>query len=481
MYRQDEFRLINKIVTQKKSHFFYLRGRRRVGKSWMMKELENKNKKVFYFMGSKDARGEVSLKLFIEKWEAFAQVQNLSVLKKSALNWNKVFQSISDYLKNNDLILALDEIQWIAKSGSGFCGLIKEYWLQWEKTNRIKILICGSSNRFFHDESGGEEQLLRGLKTHSDIWIQPFSLSEVRNFKFQNWSKEEVVLLYMLIGGLPYYLKQIDEKKGFIQGINSGLFLKSSIFLEEVNEILRIEFNKSSVETVKTILRELGQRGGPQNAVTDKTFLSKSSISETIEKLVDYSIVFAEQPLNYKKIKNRAGLTYYFKDFFLHTYYQILEPLAEKIKINQNSLIFPVDVLKEKKGYYISNFTGVAFERLVKNVLEGEVKKYPKVFSKLDLVDHNFEIKNYRTTETEIDILVLHKKDRLVRVIECKWAQKKNIKFKDLCLEVINKVYSPDDGLVRKNYLFVSFTPSAADLKIAKALDVDILTINDFF
>lgn len=481
MKRQGEFELITDILKQKKSHFLYLRGRRRVGKSWIMTELENRNKNVFYFMGSKDARNEVNIDLFIEKWELFSGSQNLSVLKKSLLNWNKIFQEITDYLKKHEIILALDEIQWIAKTGSGFCGLLKQYWLQWEKTNRMTVIICGSSNKFFHDESGGEEQLLRGLKTHSDIWVQPFTLPEVYKFKFKTWSKDEVVLLYMLVGGIPYYLQQIDEKKGFIHAINSALFLKSSIFLEEVNEILRIEFNKSSVETVKTILREFGQKGTQQYKIEDKTFLSKSSISETIEKLTDYSIVFSDKPINFKKIKNQAGITYYFKDFFLHTYYQILEPLAEKIKANSSSLVFPVDVLKEKKSLYISDFTGEAFERLLRHCLETESKKYPKLFSRLQLVDNNFQVHTYRSHESEIDILIAHKKDRIIRVVECKWIQKKNIKFKDLCLEVINKKFVLPEGSTRKNYLFLSFKPSAAEQKMAHKMQIVILTINDLF
>jgi uncharacterized protein len=204
MNRKEEFKLIHEIINQPKSHFLYLRGRRRVGKSWIMTELEAKNKDVFYFMGGKDARNEINMDHFVEKWEVFTKSQQLSILKKSALSWNKIFQEISHYIKENQLVLALDEIQWIAKTGSGFCGLLKQYWLQWEKTKNIKVIICGSSNRFFHDQSGGEEQLLRGLKTCSDIWVQPFSLSEVYKSKFKTWSKQGAALLYMMLGGIPY-------------------------------------------------------------------------------------------------------------------------------------------------------------------------------------------------------------------------------------------------------------------------------------
>ena len=53
--------------------------------------------------------------------------------------------------KNNkhQIIILFDEIQWISKSQSGFLGYLKEAWLDWRKSGKIKLIISGSSNKFF--------------------------------------------------------------------------------------------------------------------------------------------------------------------------------------------------------------------------------------------------------------------------------------------------------------------------------------------
>jgi hypothetical protein len=169
-----------------------------------------------------------------------------------------------------------------------------------------------------------------------------------------------------------------------------------------------------------------------------------------------------------KKIKNEAGRVYYFKDFFIHTFYQILEPLSDKIKNNSKSLIFPRDKLKEQSGYFINNFTGAAFERLLKHALEFGPNKYPKLFSKLDLSDKNFDFFSHTDSESQIDLIIQHKKDRICRIIEAKWINKKNIKVSDLCDQVAQKNFIPQAGFLRKNYLLLSFDPTVQDLKIAR-------------
>ena len=54
-----------------------------------------------------------------------------------------------------------DEIHWIAKRNSGFVSKVKRAWLSWEKAGNIKVIICGSSNRFFDDKTGTASSILR--------------------------------------------------------------------------------------------------------------------------------------------------------------------------------------------------------------------------------------------------------------------------------------------------------------------------------
>lgn len=484
MDRLIELHYIKKIIARKKSDFFYLRGRRRVGKSWLLTELTNTNKNIFYFMGAKDARDEVTRSDFAELWDKFTGQVHLSLIKKSQLSWDMIFTEMTKYFKENKsrtYTIILDEIQWIAKTGSGFCGHVKQWWLSWEKINNVKVIICGSSNKFFHDNVGGEEQLLRGLKTHADIWLQAFTLKQIKEEKFSDWSEEEIAILFMLTGGVPYYLNQVNPEKMFIHGINEAFFTKGTIFLEEIDEVLRVEFNKSSVVTAKNIFRVFGSFGTDQSSIIEKSKLSKSTVSEALLKMVEYQLAFPKVPLHSPARANNKGNYYFAKDFYINAFFQLLEPLKERIEKNEKALLFPYECLQAKTGYYIPNFSGPAFEKILRHALEAGMEAYPELFHKLQLVDENFIIGEFWHESTQIDLIVEHKKDRLSRVIECKWKDEKNINIDSLCKEVIAKQYVPPKGCTRINYLFLSYTPTTAALKKCQDHKVRVITLHDLF
>lgn len=460
----------------------YVRGRRRVGKSWLLKNFAQKTKNSFYYMGAADTTAAMALQDFARAWDDFSKTSQLSQLRPSALSWSGVFEAISLYLKTNkkNLVLILDEIQWIAKMGSGFVGKLKEAWIDWERLGNIKVILCGSSNKFFCDYAGGEEKILRGMKTQATIWVKPFTLGEVRKHYFSQWRLEEAILTYMMTGGIPYYLNQLDAKLGFVHAINQAFFVKTSPFLEEVSEILDLEFNRAGRNTVKTILSTLGQDGTTQQRIVQKTGLSPSSVSETLEKLVDYELVFDKLPAHQKSTKRGAGYFYFMKDFFLNFYFQVLEPLQAKVSENKSGLLFPCEILS-KNGYYIPNFSGKAFELLIRYQLENfSLYKKSKLFKKLMLVDSDYQVMTYWNDETQVDLIVEHKLDRVSRIIECKWINEMpHAKADSLIDEILAKKYEPPAGFTKKYFLILATKPSTEFMASAKARGVSVISLED--
>lgn len=403
------------------SGLMYVRGRRRVGKSWLLRKFANQYKNAFYFTGTVDSSNESCMIDFCKAWDQFALSQ-LSFLKTEVLNWQFIFKDINTYAKKEKypVILIFDEIQWIAKTGSGFVGRLKEAWVDWEQTQNIKIILCGSSNKFFHQYQEGENKVLRGLKTFATLWVKPFNLDEVNKYYFSKWKLEEVALTYMMLGGIPYYLSQLQTNLGFIHCINQAVFTQKSIFLEEVDEILSLDFNKAGKETIKKILASIGQKGTSQAKIVEKTGLSSSTISDAVEKLVDYQILFPKLPAH-KKPSKKVTYSYFMKDFFLNFYFQIIEPLQKRIEKNQTGLLFPYSCLSSNTGYYIPNFSGEAFELLVRTILEERDIHQHSIFKKLNILDENYEVLTYWDQTSQIDLLVEHNKDRQLRLLECKW------------------------------------------------------------
>jgi uncharacterized protein len=440
-----------------RSAFFYVRGRRRVGKSWILKKISKSLPHTFYYMGAQDLTDSNSISNFIAEWESFSKIVRLSNLKPALLSWKVVFDEITSYVQNNkkNTVLIFDEIQWIAKEGSGFIGKLKEAWLDLEQSKKAKIIICGSSNKFFQQHTGGEETTLRGMRTHSDINIQPLSMQQCKKEYFKNWNNSEMTIAYMMTGGVPYYLNQIDQNNAFIPAINDAFFLKDTIFIDEVDEVLKLEFNKQGIKTVKSILSAIGTFGANQSTIIKKTKISDSTVSEVLIKLDEYNIIETQFPTGAAQKGNRNGAKYLIKDFYLNTYFSLIAPLTAKIRKNKNNLIFSTEYLKKSSSNYIENYTGPMFEKIIRHVLDSRSMK-ENIFKKLNLRDENFEITQYWDKERQIDLIINHPQDRISRAIEIKWVNDHKTNLKQIFIELEDKYYPLPKNFTRKNYLAIS-------------------------
>lgn len=476
---------LKKVLKSQHSEFFYMRGRRRIGKSWLLKKFSKENSRnVFYFTGKLDAKNQETIKEFSRTWSEFVGNQELLEIKSSLLSWQRIFQAITQYLEKhhsitNPLVLIFDEIQWLAKEGVGFCGSLKEAWITWEQTQSIKIIVCGSSNKFFQNKTGGEETILRGLSTRSAIWLKHIPVREIHDRLCEKWNRQEVVLLFLLCGGIPYYLNQIHPELGFVHAINRAFFTKETIFLDEVNEVLRMEFNAAGIKTAKMILASLANGFTTAKKIEKNIGIAHSSLLHIMEKMIDYDIIQEKQPLFHEKSK-KPEKSYEINDFYLNFFFKILMIRENAIKTNKNRLLFSDVILKSDKNYYIENFTGAQFERFVRYVLEESYLDFdesdePDMFKKLLLVDKNYTVQTYADRSCQIDLIVKHNTDRIIRILEVKWASEQS----EWIHELLKKEYPHDPSWQTRRYLVCGYPLSTAFQKKAQQHGIECLSLED--
>ena len=470
--RKTEFIRIERILLSKRSEFIYVRGRRRIGKSWILKSIANKHKnQCLYFMGAPDQSSVKTQKEFAQNWSSFSKDPYLENIKPGLLNWSSIFSHITNYVNTHQkkITLIFDEVQWIAKEGSGFVGHLKSSWLDWEKTGLIKVLICGSSNKFFHEKTGGEEKILRGIKTQADVFVGPISLQQCKE-RFKKWNHTEVALMFMLTGGVPYYLNQIDAGKAFIPAINDAFFTSTSIYLSEVDEIISLEFNKQGSKTVKKILEAIGGFGCNEANIVKKTKLSKSTVHMVLEKLVSYKLVTAINSIDKDTLENFAGTKYLINDFYLNCYFSLIEPIKSKISKNDDKILFHFP----NENYYLPNFTGPLFEKLITATLN-ERNLNLSIFKKLQIRSLDFEIKYYWNKESQIDLIIESKEDRISRAIEIKWQSLSATNIHNLLENLSTKDYPCPTYYTRQNFL-IGLETTLSKNKIPE----NVITITDF-
>jgi hypothetical protein len=166
---------------------------------------------------------------------------------------------------------------------------------------------------------------------------------------------------------------------------------------------------------------------------------------------------------------------YMINDFYINTFFSLINPIISSIKRNKNkaSNIFANRILNNDK-YYISNFTGSGYKRLVRYCIE-TYSLDSKLFKQLLLKDYDFEIYILNDKLAQIDLILENKTDRILRVIECKWSLKSELKWLD---EVINKKFMLNEKFTRIN-IIACIQASEEFLEKASAKDVKILLLED--
>ncbi|MBF0105062.1 MAG: AAA family ATPase [Deltaproteobacteria bacterium] len=472
--RNQELQFLESVAKSRKSEWLFIRGRRRIGKTWLLKKFQSRSVRTrFYIAGSKGARLSVKLKNFAKEWDAFTGKKELSRYNILELSWLMIFRQIHSHVikHKKSLVIILDEIQWLSNGGDCFSGDLKSIWVEWQQSRLIKVIVCGSSTKFFKEATGGEDKMLRGLQTRPHLWVNPISPREIKQKLLRDWSVAEAAMTYMMAGGVPYYLERLDPAKGFIHAINDAFFTAENHLLDEIDELLNFDFNKTGIKTVKRILATLGQDGCTQANIIAKTGLAQSTVGDLLAKLTAYDIVSLKIPAGGPHRADQIkGVRYYMKDFFLNFYFQILRKAEAQIRQNDHALIFPVEADLSRQGLYMPNFSGKAFELFIRYLFEsGEILK-TKFARKILLTSPGYEVRDYWDRQQQIDLIVEHQRDRLSRIIECKWQDYRPAWID----ETLSKKY-PTTNQIRYYVVSPSARTATSDSRVI------FLSLNDYY
>ena len=217
--RQEEIKQLEKIFQSQNAEFVAVYGRRRIGKTYLIKQFF-KDKKCLFLKSSGLLNGKLKIQLenFQKEIEA-TFYENRPGMRLSAFsNWNDAFRALHDaielFAEKQKIVIFLDEFPWMAKPKSGLLEALDYFWNRfWSEDKRIKLIICGSAaswiiENILHNTGGLHNRVT--LKLH----LSPFSLKETQDYlqsKKIKYNLDQILKLYMCIGGVPYYLTDVTH------------------------------------------------------------------------------------------------------------------------------------------------------------------------------------------------------------------------------------------------------------------------------
>lgn len=248
--RKNEKESLMLCLKSKRPEFVVVYGRRRVGKTYLIKEFFNKQFS-FYATGLTDEKMKGQLKGFNaslneygfedksipEDWfEAFARLRKL-------LESEKVYREPI----NNKLIVFIDELPWMDTARSDFKSALEYFWNSWASSQDNLVLItCGSAtswiiNNLLTNKKGFHNRVTRR------IHLAPFTLAECEELYELNdvvLTRKQMIESYMFFGGVPYYLNLLDSRLSLTQNVNEMCFKEQGTLHDEYYSLFHSLFDK---------------------------------------------------------------------------------------------------------------------------------------------------------------------------------------------------------------------------------------------
>ena len=246
--REYEQSLIKNYLESDKAELIAVYGRRRVGKTYLVKSIFA-NQFDFAFTGMYNVTRAVHLSQFQKSLERFSGRQI-----KRPKDWFEAFDALRDYLETlhkAQIVVFLDEIPWMDTPKSNFLAAFGQFWNDWASVRQgFKLFVCGSATTWMLSKFIGDKGGIYG-RVCRPIWLAPFSLGETEKFlkeiKGIEMSRHQLLQTYMIMGGIPYYLDMLIKGMPLNVCIDDLFFKQGAPLRAEFDFLFRSLFKDSRI------------------------------------------------------------------------------------------------------------------------------------------------------------------------------------------------------------------------------------------
>lgn len=431
--RKQEQKELLRLYESEESEMVVVYGRRRVGKTYLVNQTFAQQGFDFKVTGLYKKRLAAQLENFALALREYTTDDSIPVAK----NWMEAFNQLKKYLKDNPSgkkrVLFFDELPWMDTRGSMFLGAFEWFWNGWASARGdIMLIVCGSAtnwiiNKLFKQKGGLYN------RAGSKMFLLPFSLSETEQYlKRQGIELEryDIAQVYMIMGGIPYYLKQLEPGRTLADNIDNCFFKKNGKLWDEFDNLYETLFDQS--EYYLRIVEALAGRriGLTREEIMTLTKLPDNGLtSNALKDLVKCGFLRAYQ---YYGRKSKTQ-TYQLADFYTLFYLQFIK---ENYGHDEHFWTHSIDNPKK------NNWLGYSFEQLIKDHIE-QVKKALGIGSVLTRQSTWFIDKRDLSADdisgAQID-LIIDRRDKAINICEAKFYSGEFTIDKNYSLNLRNKI-----------------------------------------
>lgn len=368
--RKENVKAISKFFNSDKDNAALIYGRRRVGKTELIKHCLKGTKTTSIYYECKETS---EINNVISLSEIIAETFGLPPLAFDTFEASLAF--LYKQARDKDLILVIDEYPYIRKVVEGLDSIIQSLIDNNKSTSKLKLILCGSYVETMKSLLSEENPLFGRFDLVMNLKAMDYYDSSLF---YKNFSDEDKVRLYSVFGGIPYYNRRIDSSKTVRQNIIDLIASPGSRFENEVQMHLKSEISKmqNAYEVFETLAKGF---------VRFKDILSQSQVSssptlvDVLDKLISMDVVVRESPINDEKNKKKAG--YYISDQLTLFYFKYIYRNLSRLAVMDSEVFYDKFIEADFEEHYVPlSFEQICRQFLVRKNRSGEL---PDLFEKI--------------------------------------------------------------------------------------------------
>jgi len=434
--RKVEINFLEKKYNSHGSQFIILYGRRRVGKTELIKQF-CKDKNSIYFLA--DKRGTLlNLETFAEK-----AADHFGDLTPRVEN----FYDLSKYLirQRNDekYIIVIDEFSYLIERDDTIPSVFQVIWDEYLKDNNIMLILCGSSVSMMVEGTLTQKSPLYGRRT-GQWMLEPLKAYHVPQF-YEDIDVTKGIEFYSILGGVPLYILEFDPEKSIFENINEHILAKGEFLHEEVETLLKEELREYYLYI--SIFEAIAKGRNRLVEISDYSKIPQKDLPKYVTTLMKLELIDKEYPVT-EKIPSKKT-RYYIKDNFFRFYFRYVHPNRTEIESGNVNKVLKL-IYKD-----FDTFVGAEFENIVKDQLKSQDVNVILPFSFNRIGRQWGKIKGAPKGQNtyEIDMVAINDDNGDIAFIECKWKNLSEKNARKILNDLVAKsVFVMWNNEVRKEY-----------------------------
>ncbi len=452
--RKKELATLNDSYHSNKFEFTVIYGRRRVGKTTLIREYI-KDKDAIYYMS---IESDDSLNLEGISREVHRYQKKISRSKFES--FDDVFLEIAEMSKEKRLVFVIDEYPYLAENYPEISSIIQKYCDNLWKDTNLHLILCGSSMSFMERQVLGAKSPLYGRRT-SQIKLKPFRFQETAEF-LSGMKKSDIAVLHSITGGVAEYLTYINKKESLKKNIYKLYLKPDGRLFAEPHNLLKQELREP--KTYNNILDAIANGASKNVEIANKTQIKSGALTKYLDSLIDLGMVIKEKPFGEK---NGRKSIYRIKDGCFRFWYKYVLKYMSAIELGLGEKIYDKYIEND-----LPHFMGYGFELISYDLFD-------EMNVNLDLVDVFYDRSRWwgnnpgKKQSEEIDLVGMSEKAMVFA--EIKWTKDKvNAKILHSLIEK-SKLIETDK---QRQYMLFSKSGFTGELKRESEKNKNVILIS---